>query len=205
MKIIKTEKIGRLGFPIIEIYNQQSQLVYEVHDEIECEFFSIELLDIMENDFEIHEQDIIEISSILKNAWITWANLDNENKIYDIEKFQQLVKLFREQESEDRYILIQEIVALLGKGVNRYGEKMKAMSELLDEKLDEILLYQGRGKPNVESLEKGYEYLKNNLALFCEKKGLLSNGKLDKIKYKIILNTVLNEDHMCVFKQLKIQ
>ena len=91
---------------------------------------------------------------ILLSAWKTWANLDNENKIYDIEKFQQLVQLFRNQESEDRYLLIQEIVALLGKGVNRYGEKMKAMEELLDEKLDEIILYQGRGNQMLIVLKK---------------------------------------------------
>ena len=104
------------------------------------------MLEVMEKHFEIEKDDIFEICSILLSAWKTWANLDNENKIYDIEKFQQLVQLFRNQESEDRYLLIQEIVALLGKGVNRYGEKMKAMEELLDEKLDEIILYQGRGK-----------------------------------------------------------
>lgn len=205
MKIIKTEQAGRLGFPIIEIYNKQNILVYEAHDELECEFFSIELLDEMEIYFELYKNDILEISSILKNAWTTWANLDNENKIYSMEKFQQLIKLFREQEPEDRYMLIQEVVALLGKGVNRYGEKMKAMNELLDEKLDEILLYQGRGKPNVNSLKIGFDYLKNNLAIFCEKKGLISNGKLDQVKYNKILESALNEDHMCVFKQLKIQ
>ena len=205
MKIIKTERAGRLGFPIIEIYNQQNTLIYEAHDELECEFFSIELLNEMEIHFELYQDDIIEITSILKKAWTTWANLDNENKIYSMEKFQLLIKLFREQEPEDRYILIQEVVALLGKGVNRYGEKMKAMNELLDEKLDEIILYQGRGKPNVSSLRLGYDSLKNNLAAFCQKKGLTSAGKLDDVKYNKILKSALNEDHMCVFKQLKIQ
>ena len=123
MKLIISEKIGKYGYPIKEIYNNRDILLYEAHDEIECEFFSLEMLEVMEKHFEIEKDDIFEICSILLSAWKTWANLDNENKIYDIEKFQQLVQLFRNQESEDRYLLIQEIVALLGKGVNRYGEK----------------------------------------------------------------------------------
>ena len=198
MKLIISEKIGKYGYPIKEIYNNRGILLYEAHDEIECEFFSLEMLEVMEKHFEIEKDDIFEICSILLSAWKTWANLDNENKIYDIEKFQKLVQLFRNQESEDRYLLIQEIVALLGKGVNRYGEKMKAMEELLDEKLDEIILYQGRGKPNVDSLKKGYKELKNNLNDFCKKKGLEDNGK----EFHEILSITLNEDHMCIFKQI---
>ena len=31
---------------------------------------------------------------------------------------------------------------------------MRAMKELLDEKWDELLLFQGRGKPNLDSLQK---------------------------------------------------
>ena len=198
MKLISSEKIGKYGYPIKEIYNNRGILLYEAHDEIECEFFSLEMLEVMEKHFEIEKDDIFKICSILLSAWKTWANLDNENKIYDIEKFQKLVQLFRNQESEDRYLLIQEIVALLGKGVNRYGEKMKAMEELLDEKLDEIILYQGRGKPNVDSLKKGYKELKNNLNDFCKKKGLEDNGK----EFHEILSITLNEDHMCIFKQI---
>lgn len=198
MKLIISEKIGKYGYPIKEIYNNRDILLYEAHDEIECEFFSLEMLEVMEKHFEIEKDDIFEICSILLSAWKTWANLDNENKIYNIEKFQQLVQLFRNQESEDRYLLIQEIVALLGKGVNRYGEKMKAMEELLDEKLDEIILYQGRGKPNVDSLKKGYDELKTNLNDFCKKKGIEDNGK----EFNEILSITLNEDHMCIFKQI---
>ena len=201
MKIITTNTIGRYGYPIKEIYNSKNVLVYEAHDEIECEFFSIDMLETMEKNFEIQKEDITEISLILSNAWKTWANLDNENKLFCTDKFQQLVKLFRDLESEDRYLFIQEVVALLGKGVNRYGEKMRAMEELLEEKLDEILLYQGRGKPNVESLKKGFDQLKNELARFCEKKGININDP----EFKEILAVTLNEDHMCIFKQIRKQ
>ena len=198
MKIITSNTIGRYGYPIKEIYNNKNVLIYEAHDEIECEFFSIDMLETMEKNFEIKKEDVTEISLILSNAWKRWANLDNENKWFCTDKFQQFGKLFREQESEDRYLFIQEVVALLGKGVNRYGEKMRAMEELLDEKLDEILLYQGRGKPNVESLKSGFDQLKNQLANFCEKKGIYSNDK----KFEEILLVTLNEDHMCIFKQI---
>ena len=135
MKIITSNTIGRYGYPIKEIYNNKNVLVYEAHDEIECEFFSIDMLEKMEKNFEIKKEDVTEISLILSNAWKTWANLDNENKLFCTDKFQQLVKLFRDLESEDRYLFIQEVVALLGKGVNRYGEKMRAMEELLEENL----------------------------------------------------------------------
>ena len=61
-----------------------------------------------------------------------------------------------------------------------------------------ILLYQGRGKPNVESLKKGFDQLKNELARFCEKKGININDP----EFKEILAVTLNEDHMCIFKQI---
>ena len=51
MKIITSNKIGRYGYPIKEIYNNKNVLVYEAHDEIECEFFSIDMLETMEKKF----------------------------------------------------------------------------------------------------------------------------------------------------------
>ena len=68
MKIITSNKIGRYGYPIKEIYNNKNVLVYEAHDEIECEFFSIDMLETMEKNFEIKKEDVTEISLILSNG-----------------------------------------------------------------------------------------------------------------------------------------
>lgn len=203
MKIIQTEKIGRFGLPICEIYNSQNTKIYEAHDDIVCEFWSLDLLKQMEEAFQIDKGDVDDVSNILKKAWAIWANIDNENKLYDAEKFQQLINLFREQPEEDKFFLIQEIVALLGKGVNRFGEKMRAMSSLFDERIDEILLYQGRGKPNAESLLKGRGYLTDALSEYCVSKGLELNNEEHKILFQKILDAALHEEHMSVFRQLK--
>ena len=202
MKIIETHRIGRLGLPIIEVYNKNNTLVYEAHDEIVCEFWSLDLLEILENQFSILEKDIQIISVILKKAWTIWANTDAENRLYDAEKFQQFTNLLRRLESEDRYLFIQEVVALLGKGVNRYGEKMRAMESLLDEKLDEIILYQGRGNPNAESLRKGYHFLEESLKNYCISRGMNIDNREINTVFNEIMRIVLEEEHMCIFKQL---
>ena len=93
-------------------------------------------------------------------------------------------------------------MALLGKGVNRYGEKMRAMKELLDEKWDELLLFQGRGKPNLTSLQKGKKYLEEALLSYCKDKGLNMEKEKDKKAFDEIFTKSLNEEHMTVFKQI---
>ena len=123
MELKLTNTIGKLGLPITEVYNKERVKIYEAHDDLPCEFWSIELLETMETYIDLLKGDIEEISAILRSAWTTWGNLDDENRIYETEKFHQFVKQFRHQEIEDQYLIIQEIVALLGKGVNRYGEK----------------------------------------------------------------------------------
>ena len=40
MKLISSERIGKYGYPIKEIYNNRGILLYEAHDEIECEYNS---------------------------------------------------------------------------------------------------------------------------------------------------------------------
>ena len=202
MELKIQDEIGRLGLPITALYNKQAELVYEAHDELPCEFLSVELLEALEQHFPLQSADVEELISIFKKAWCTWANLDDENRLYDPEKFQQLVNLLREQAIEDRYLLIQEIVALLGKGVNRYGEKMRAMDELLDENLDHLLLMQGRGKPTAESLKDGRAYLSASLASYCEARGLKLDQADGKAAFERLFEIALQEEHMAIFTQI---
>ena len=202
MELRNREEIGRLGLPISALYNRQGELVYEAHDELACEFISLELLDALEQHMPIGSADVEELSALLKKAWYTWANLDDENRLYDPEKFQQLINLLRDQAIEDRYLLIQEIVALLGKGVNRYGEKMRAMDELLNENLDHLLLMQGRGKPTAESLRAGRAYLSTALASYCEERGINLDQADGKSTFATLFKIALQEEHMAVFNQL---
>ena len=202
MKIKTTETIGRLGLPITEVYNQAGTKIYEAHDDLPCEFWSQPLLETIEQYIPLQPGDIEPMAAILRNAWTLWGNLDDENRIYHPEKFQQFVQHFRQQEIEDQYLIIQEVVALLGKGVNRYGEKMRAMKDLLDEKWDELILFQGRGKPNLNTLQKGKEYLSTALATYCESNGINLNETAGKKAYEAILEAALEEEHMAVFKQI---
>ncbi len=202
MEIKPTQQIGRLGHPIHEIYNQQGQKIYEAHDELPCEFWSQHLLETIEKHSPLATGDIQEISTILRQSWLIWGNIDDENRIYNPEKFQHFIHTFQEQDPEDRYLIIQEIVALLGKGINRYGEKMRAMNDLLNEKWDELLLFQGRGKPNAESLKKGRAHLENALATFCENKGISATTPDGKSAQQAILQAALQEEHMIVFTQI---
>ena len=91
---------------------------------------------------------------------------------------------------------------MLGKGVNRYGEKMRAMKDLLDEKWDELMLFQGRGKPNLNTLQKGKEYLSTALAAYCESKGIHLDQAAGKKAFEAIFEAALEEEHMAVFKQI---
>ena len=52
--------------------------------------------------------------------------------------------------------------------------------------------------PNVNSLKSGFDELKINLNDFLKKKGIEDNDK----KFNEILSITLNEDHMCIFKQI---
>ena len=118
MELKLTNTIGKLGLPITEVYNKEAIKIYEAHDDLPCEFWSIELLETMEKNIDLLKGDVETISEILRSAWTTWGNLDDENRIYEPEKFHQFIRQFRHQEIEDQYLIIQEIVALLGKGVN---------------------------------------------------------------------------------------
>ncbi|MAW39945.1 MAG: hypothetical protein CMF27_03355 [Kiritimatiellaceae bacterium] len=202
MEIKTIETIGRLGLPITEVYNQAGTKIYEAHDDLPCEFWSQPLLETIEQHIPLQPGDVEPIAAILREAWTTWGNLDDENRIYHPEKFHQFVQNFRQQEIEDQYLIIQEIVALLGKGVNRYGEKMRAMKDLLDEKWDELMLFQGRGKPNLNTLQKGKEYLSTALAAYCESKGIHLDQAAGKKAFEAIFEAALEEEHMAVFKQI---
>ena len=202
MEIKSTNTIGRLGLPITEVYNQSGTKIYEAHDDLPCEFWSEFLLETIEQYIPLQPGDVEPIASILREAWTTWGNIDDENRIYHPEKFQQFVLNFRQQETEDQHLIIQEIVALLGKSVNRYGEKMRAMKELLDEKWDEIILFQGRGKPNLTTLQKGKDYLSTALAAYCESKGVHLDQTAGRQAFEAILEAALEEEHMAVFKQI---
>ena len=202
MEIKSTNTIGRLGLPITEVYNQAGIKIYEAHDDLPCEFWSELLLETIEQYIPLQPGDVEPIASILREAWTTWGNLDDENRIYHPEKFQQFVNNFRQQETEDQHLIIQEIVALLGKSVNRYGEKMRAMKELLDEKWDELILFQGRGKPNLTTLQKGKDYLSTALAAYCESKGVHLDQTAGKLAFDDIFEAALKEEHMAVFKQI---
>lgn len=202
MEIKTIETIGRLGLPITEVYNQAGTKIYEAHDDLPCEFWSQPLLETIEQHIPLQPGDVEPIAAILREAWSTWGNLDDENRIYHPEKFHQFVQNFRQQEIEDQYLIIQEIVALLGKGVNRYGEKMRAMKDLLDEKWDELMLFQGRGKPNLNTLQKGKEYLSTALAAYCESKGIHLDQAAGKKAFEAIFEAALEEEHMAVFKQI---
>ena len=202
MEIKTIETIGRLGLPITEVYNQAGTKIYEAHDDLPCEFWSQPLLETIEQHIPLQPGDVEPIAAILREAWTTWGNLDDENRIYHPEKFHQFVQNFRQQEIEDQYLIIQEIVALLGKGVNRYGEKMRAMKDLLDEKWDELMLFQGRGKPHLNTLQKGKEYLSTALAAYCESKGIHLDQAAGKKAFEAIFEAALEEEHMAVFKQI---
>ena len=202
MEIKPTDTIGRLGLPITEVYNQAGTKIYEAHDDLPCEFWSELLLETIEQYIPLQPGDVEPIAAILREAWTTWGNLDDENRIYHPEKFQQFVYNFRQQETEDQHLIIQEIVALLGKGVNRYGEKMRAMKELLDEKWDELILFQGRGKPNLTTLQKGKDYLSTALAAYCESKGVHLDQTAGRLAFEAIFEAALEEEHMAVFKQI---
>ena len=202
MEIKTIETIGRLGLPITEVYNQAGTKIYEAHDDLPCEFWSQPLLETIDQHIPLQPGDVEPIAAILREAWTTWGNLDDENRIYHPEKFHQFVQNFRQQEIEDQYLIIQEIVALLGKGVNRYGEKMRAMKDLLDEKWDELMLFQGRGKPNLNTLQKGKEYLSTALAAYCESKGIHLDQAAGKKAFEAIFEAALEEEHMAVFKQI---
>ena len=202
MEIKPTDTIGRLGLPITEVYNQAGTKIYEAHDDLPCEFWSELLLETIEQYVPLQPGDVEPIAAILREAWTTWGNLDDENRIYHPEKFQQFVNNFRQQETEDQHLIIQEIVALLGKSVNRYGEKMRAMKELLDEKWDELILFQGRGKPNLTTLQKGKDYLSTALAAYCESKGVHLDQTAGKLAFDDIFEAALKEEHMAVFKQI---
>ena len=202
MEIKPTDTIGRLGLPITEVYNQAGTKIYEAHDDIPCEFWSQQLLETIEQYIPLEPGDVEPIATILREAWTTWGNLDDESRIYHPEKFQQFVHNFRQQETEDQHLIIQEIVALLGKGVNRYGEKMRAMKELLDEKWDELILYQGRGKPNLTTLKKGKDYLRTALAAYCESKEIHLDQTAGRLAFEAIFKAALEEEHMAVFKQI---
>ena len=202
MEIKPTDTIGRLGLPITEVYNQAGTKIYEAHDDLPCEFWSELLLETIEEYIPLQPGDVEPIAAILREAWTIWGNLDDENRIYHPEKFQQFVYNFRQQETEDQHLIIQEIVALLGKGVNRYGEKMRAMKELLDEKWDELILFQGRGKPNLTTLQKGKDYLSTALAAYCESKGVHLDQTAGRLAFEAIFEAALEEEHMAVFKQI---
>ena len=202
MEIKPTDTIGRLGLPITEVYNQAGTKIYEAHDDLPCEFWSELLLETIEQYIHLQPGDVEPIAAILREAWTTWGNLDDENRIYHPEKFQQFVHNFRQQETEDQHLIIQEIVALLGKGVNRYGEKMRAMKELLDEKWDELILFQGRGKPNLTTLQNGKDYLSTALAAYCESKGVHLDQTAGQLAFEAIFEAALEEEHMAVFKQI---
>jgi hypothetical protein len=202
MEIKTTQRIGRLGHPVHEVYNQTGDKIYEAHDELPCEFWSPHLLETIESHCQLNASDVEKISSILRQSWLIWGNIDDENRIYNPEKFQHFIHTFQQQEPEDRSLIIQEIVALLGKGVNRYGEKMRAMNDLLNEKWDELILFQGRGKPNAESLKKGKKHLENALASFCENKGLSNTTETGQRAIQEIFQAALKEEHMIVFTQI---
>lgn len=202
MEIRSTQRMGRLGHPVHEIYNQAGEKIYEAHDELPCEFWSPLLLETLEKHCQLNVGDVEQVSSILRQSWLIWGNIDDENRIYNPEKFQYFIHTFLQQEPEDRYLIIQEIVSLLGKGVNRYGEKMRAMNDLLNEKWDELILFQGRGKPNAESLKKGKEHLESELKSFCENKGITENAEHGLLAYQEILQAALKEEHMMVFTQI---
>ncbi|OUX37962.1 MAG: hypothetical protein CBE26_02130 [Kiritimatiellaceae bacterium TMED266] len=202
MEIRSTQRMGRLGHPVHEIYNQAGEKIYEAHDELACEFWSPHLLETIENHSQLNAGDIEEVSEILRQSWLIWGNIDDENRIYNPDKFQHFIHTFHQQEPEDRYLIIQEIVSLLGKGVNRYGEKMRAMNDLLNEKWDELILFQGRGKPNADSLKKGKKHLENGLASFCKNKGLSNENETQLRAIQEIFQAALQEEHMIVFTQI---
>ena len=202
MEIRSTQRMGRLGHPVHEIYNQAGEKIYEAHDELACEFWSPHLLETIENHSQLNAGDIEEVSEILRQSWLIWGNIDDENRIYNPDKFQHFIHTFHQQEPEDRYLIIQEIVSLLGKGVNRYGEKMRAMNDLLNEKWDELILFQGRGNPNADSLKKGKKHLENGLASFCKNKGLSNENETQLRAIQEIFQAALQEEHMIVFTQI---
>ena len=188
--------------PFTKFTTNKAKKIYEAHDELPCEFWSQHLLETIEKHSPLATGDIQEISTILRQSWLIWGNIDDENRIYNPEKFQHFIPASQEQAPEDRFLIIQEIVALLGKGINRYGEKMRAMNDLLNEKWDELLLFQGRGKPNAESLKKGRAHLENALATFCENKGISATTPDGKSAQQAILQAALQEEHMIVFTQI---
>ena len=94
MEIKPTDTIGRLGLPITEVYNQSGTKIYEAHDDLPCEFWSEYLLETIEQYIPLQPGDVEPIASILREAWTTWGNIDDENRIYHPEKFQQFVRHF---------------------------------------------------------------------------------------------------------------
>ena len=102
MEIKTIETIGRLGLPITEVYNQAGTKIYEAHDDLPCEFWSQPLLETIEQHIPLQPGDVEPIAAILREAWTTWGNLDDENRIYHPEKFHQIIQNFRQQEIEDQ-------------------------------------------------------------------------------------------------------
>ena len=74
--------------------------------------------------------------------------------------------------------------------------------EELDEKWDELILFQGRGKPNLTTLQKGKDYLRTALAAYCESKGVHLDQTAGRLAFEAIFKAALEEEHMAVFKQI---
>ena len=44
MELKLTNTIGKLGLPITEVYNKERVKIYEAHDDLPCEFWSLNFL-----------------------------------------------------------------------------------------------------------------------------------------------------------------
>ena len=64
MELKLTNTIGKLGLPITEVYNKEGVKIYEAHDDLPCEFWSIELLETMETYMDLSKGDIEEIKRL---------------------------------------------------------------------------------------------------------------------------------------------
>ena len=86
--------------------------------------------------------------------------------------------------------------------VNAARVSFAKRKELLDEKWDELILFQGRGKPNLTTLQNGKEYLRTALAAYCESKGVHLEQTAGRLAFEAIFEAALEEEHMAVFKQI---
>ena len=66
MELKIQDEIGRLEPAYTALYNKQAELVYEAHDELPCEFLSVELLEALEQHFPLQPADVEELISMLK-------------------------------------------------------------------------------------------------------------------------------------------